>query len=200
MEPRTYKAKSFNLSRLKGISDKTLEMHFGLYEGYVKNTNLLTQQLFEIIQERKALATNPVYTELKRHLGFEYGGMVLHEYYFGNLFPNGRGEPAGKLVYTMQQNFGAFDLWQNDFTAVGSLRGVGWAVLYQDPATGQLSNHWIELHHQGVPTGFKPILVMDVWEHAYLLDYKPAERGKYIEAFFSNLDWNAVNERLADEP
>jgi len=71
---------------------------------------------------------------------------------------------------------------------------------YEDPATGQLSNHWIELHHQGVPTGFKPILVMDVWEHAFLLDYKPAERGKYIEAYFSNLDWNAVNDRLADEP
>jgi Fe-Mn family superoxide dismutase len=162
MEPRSYKVKSFTLSRLKGISDKTLEMHFGLYEGYVKNTNLLTQQLFEITQQRKALATNPAYTELKRHLGFEYGGMVLHEYYFGNLFPNGRGEPAAKLVYSMQQNFGAFDL----------LRGVGWAVLYEDPATGQLSNHWIELHHQGVPTGFKPILVMDVWEHAFLLDYK----------------------------
>jgi Fe-Mn family superoxide dismutase len=126
--------------------------------------------------------------------------MVLHEYYIGNMIPSGRGEPAAKLVYSMQQNFGAFDLWQNDFMAVGSLRGVGWAVLYEDPATGQLSNHWIELHHQGVPTGFKPILVMDVWEHAFLLDYKPAERGKYIEAFFSNLDWNAVNDSLADEP
>ena len=77
------------------------------------------------------------------------------------------------------------------------MRGVGWAILYQDPVNEQLSNHWIALHQDGVPSGFKPILVMDVWEHAFLLDYKPAERGKYIEAFFANIDWDAVQRRLS---
>lgn len=193
MEQHAYKAKKFNLSGLTGISDKTLEMHFGLYEGYVKNTNLLSEQLLEMTQRKKAAATNPAYSEVKRHLGFEYGGMVLHEYYFGNLAAKGKGNVSSQLKQGLEESFGSFDAWKADFVAVGGMRGVGWAVLYQDPLAGQLSNHWIELHQQGVPSGFKPILVMDVWEHAFLLDYKPSERSKYIEAFFSNIDWDVVN-------
>ncbi|MGH7846450.1 MAG: superoxide dismutase [Candidatus Binatia bacterium] len=197
MHGRSYKAKDFNLSGLDGISDKTLEMHFGLYEGYVKNTNMLTEQLFEMVQQRRAAAANPAYAETKRHLGFEYGGMVLHEYYFGNLAPKAKGKPSKELVETLDQNFGNFESWRTDFTAVGNLRGVGWAVLYEDPVNEQLSNHWIELHQQGVPSGFKPILVMDVWEHAFLLDYKPSDKSKYIEAFFSNINWDVVNEAFS---
>jgi Fe-Mn family superoxide dismutase len=193
MEQRSYRATKFDLSGLHGISDRTLEMHFELYEGYVKNTNLLTEQLLEMARNKKASGTNPAYSELKRHLGFEYGGMVLHEYYFGNLAPKGRGEISPQFKQTLEKSFESFDAWKSDFVAVGSMRGVGWAVLYQDPLTGQLSNHWIELHQQGVPSGFKPILVMDVWEHAFLIDYKPSQRSKYIEAFFSNIDWNVVN-------
>jgi Fe-Mn family superoxide dismutase len=76
------------------------------------------------------------------------------------------------------------------------MRGVGWAICNQNPANGRLSNHWITLHETGNIAGFDPIVVMDVWEHAYLLDYKPAERPKYIEAFFSNIDWSASEQRL----
>jgi superoxide dismutase, Fe-Mn family len=76
------------------------------------------------------------------------------------------------------------------------MRGVGWAICYQNPANGRLSNHWITLHEVGNVSGFRPVLVMDVWEHAYLLDYKPSERQKYIEAFYSNIDWNVVHKRL----
>jgi len=173
-------------------------MHLDLYRGYVKNTNLLIERLTEISQSGKASATNPAYAELTRRLGFEYGGMVLHEYYFGNLVAMGRGGPSSALNHLSEQSFGSFNNWKRDFVSVGSLRGVGWAVLYQDPANGQISNHWITLHQQGARSGFKPLLVMDVWGHAYLLDYKPAEQGKYIEAFFSNLDWSVVNERLAN--
>ncbi|MGH7829966.1 MAG: superoxide dismutase [Candidatus Binatia bacterium] len=191
-----YKAKRFNLSGLKGISDETLEMHLGLYEGYVENTNLLNEQLLEMVRQRKASGTNPAYAEVKRHLGFEYGGMVLHEYYFGNLCPNGEGSPSRKFHDAVSRSFGDFEKWKADFVAVGNFRGVGWAILYQDPVTAELSNHWIELHQQGVPSGFKPVLVMDVWEHAFLLDYKPAERQKYIEAFFANINWDVVNEWL----
>jgi Fe-Mn family superoxide dismutase len=191
-----YTPRTFQLSGLQGISDATLELHLGLYQGYVKNTNLLTEHLMELGQQKKATALNPAYAELTRRLGFEYGGMVLHEYYFGNLAANGKGDPSPQFQAAIEQNFGSFSAWKEDFIAIGGFRGVGWAVLYQDPLTHFLSNHWIELHHQGVPSGFKPILVMDVWEHAFLLDYKPAERGKYLEAFFSNIDWTAVDERL----
>jgi superoxide dismutase, Fe-Mn family len=192
----TYKAKEFKLSRLNGISDETLEMHFGLYQGYVKNTNLLTEQIFEMTRKKDTSGKDPAYAELTRRLGFEYGGMVLHEYYFENLAAKGKGSPSKELKQAFEQSFTGFDNWRQAFAAVGDMRGVGWAILYQDPVTEQLSNHWIALHQNGVPSGFKPILVMDVWEHAYLLDYKPAERGKYIEAFFSNINWEAVHQRL----
>lgn len=191
-----YKAQTFNLKGLNGISDQTLEMHFALYNGYVTNTNKLTDELVEL--GKKGGASSPAYAELTRRLGFEYNGMILHEYYFGNLTPNGRGQPQSEsdVMKLIDKSFGGWDAWLQDFKAVGAMRGVGWAILFQDPMTGMLSNHWITLHQDGNPAGFKPILVMDVWEHAFLLDYKPAERGKYIEAFFSNIDWDAVNSRL----
>ena len=192
-----YTPKKWNLAGLKGISDHTLEVHFGLYEGYVKNTNLLNEQLEEFARAGKAEATNLPFAELSRHLGFEYNGMVLHEYYFDNLTSAGNGAPAsGKLYDVASASFGNFDTWKKDFAAVGGMRGVGWAIAYQDPKSGRLTNHWISLHEDGNIAGFEPILVMDVWEHAFMLDYKPAERSKYIEAFFSNVDWKKTESRL----
>ena len=190
----SFKARSFPLSGLTGISDKTLEMHFGLYEGYVKETNQLTEQLAELAKAGKA-AKNPVYAEMNRHLGYEYGGMILHEYYFENLAPKGKGKPSAQLTKALEDTFGSFETWKADFMAVGGTRGVGWAVLFRDPITGRMTNQCITLHEQGVPAGYSPILVMDAWEHAFLLDYKPSERAKYIEAFFSNVNWEEVGER-----
>ncbi len=196
MSKAVYKAKDFKLSGLEGISDKTLEAHFALYQGYVKNTNLLNEQIMEIIHSGKASGKEPAYAELTRRLGFEYGGMVLHEYYFENLAAKGRGQLSKELGAYFEKSFGSLDTWKQAFTAVGEMRGVGWAILYQDPETEHLSNHWVALHHDGVPSGFKPILVLDVWEHAFVLDYSPSGRSKYIEAFFSNIDWEVVKARL----
>ncbi|MGH6861498.1 MAG: superoxide dismutase [Phyllobacterium sp.] len=196
-----YQVKEFNLSRLNGISDRTLEMHFKLYEGYVKETNRLTEAIAEILKDgRVDQEEMPAYSELKRRLGFEYNGMVLHEYYFGNLKKDGREDPArdSAFLQAVESSFGSFELWKADFTSVGKMRGVGWAISYLDPLHGQLSNHWVTLHEVGNVAGFIPVLVMDVWEHAFLLDYKPAERPKYIEAFFSNLNWPTVEERLSE--
>jgi Fe-Mn family superoxide dismutase len=123
---------------------------------------------------------------------------VLHEYYFENLSAKGKGEPSKELKEVFESSFGGFDKWKEAFTAVGEMRGVGWAILYQDPATEQLSNHWVALHQDGVPSGFKPILVMDVWEHAFVLDYSPSGRSKYIDAFVANIDWDVLNKRLKD--
>jgi Fe-Mn family superoxide dismutase len=196
---KTYKAKQFNLSGLNGISDQTLEMHFKLYEGYVTNTNILNEKLAAIVGKGAVSADDmPAYSEMTRRLGFEYNGMVLHEYYFGNMKKGGNVDPdKGSNFYkTVEQTYGSYDLWKNDFVSIGKMRGVGWAICYQNPENGLLSNHWITLHEDGNIAGFKPILVMDVWEHAFLLDYKPAERPKYIEAFFSNIDWDSVNQRV----
>ncbi|MGB7923976.1 MAG: superoxide dismutase [Pyrinomonadaceae bacterium] len=195
----TYQAKQFNLSGLKGISDQTLEMHFKLYEGYVKETNNLTEKISEFLQDGKVDQEEmPAYSELTRRLGFEYNGMVLHEYYFDNMIKDGAGDAdkSSAFAKAAEQSFGSYDIWKADFVGVGKMRGVGWAMCYQNPANGRLSNHWITLHETGNVSGFVPVLVMDVWEHAYLLDYKPAERPKYIEAFFSNIDWKTVEGRL----
>ena len=191
-----YKQKSFDLSGLNGISDHTLEVHFGLYAGYVKQTNTLNEQLYSMLQDGKA--GTPSYAELTRRLGFEYNGMVLHEWYFGNMTRSGGAEVAASspLGQALTANFGSVDNWRKDFTSVGAMRGVGWAVAYLDPATGRISNHWITLHEDGNIAGFKPLVVMDVWEHAFLLDYKPADRPKYIESFMSNLDLAVVEGRL----
>jgi Fe-Mn family superoxide dismutase len=196
----SYKARQFNLSGLNGISDKTLEMHFKLYEGYVKETNNLTDRISEFIKDGNVDQEEmPAYSELTRRLGFEYNGMVLHEYYFGNLKSGvGIGDPekTSQFVKAAESTFGSYDIWKADFVGIGKMRGVGWAICNQNPANGRISNHWVTLHETGNVAGFNPILVMDVWEHAFLLDYKPAERPKYIEAFFSNINWAEVENRL----
>jgi Fe-Mn family superoxide dismutase len=200
METKIYKPKQFNLSGLNGISDKTMEMHFKLYEGYVSNTNLLTERIQAILADGKVDQEEmPAYSELTRRLGFEYNGMVLHEYYFGNMKKNGGGEPsrASEFRSAVGRSFPSFEIWKTDFTSIAKMRGVGWSVTYLDPAAGLVSNHWIEMHQTGNVAGFIPLVVMDVWEHAFLLDYKPADRPKYIDAFMSNLDWDAVEKRTA---
>jgi superoxide dismutase, Fe-Mn family len=195
----SYKAKQFDLSGLQGISDKTLEMHFKLYEGYVKGVNDLNERIAEMLRDGRVDQDEvPAYSELTRRLGFEYNGMVLHEHYFQNLQKQGTGMPSSDsgFVKGAERTFGSYDLWKTDFVGVGKMRGVGWAICYQDPNTGMISNHWITLHETGNVSGFIPILVMDVWEHAFILDYAPADRPKYIEAFFSNINWQAVESRL----
>jgi Fe-Mn family superoxide dismutase len=191
-----YKQHDFPLTGLTGISDKQIEVHKGLYAGYVRNVNILNERIAAL--EKDGKIGTPDWAELTRRLGFEYDGMILHEYYFGNLRAGASPlDPSSALGRALQQAFGSVDAWLADFKGIGAMRGVGWAVLFQDPATGWLSNHWLTLHQDGVPAGFKPILVLDVWEHAFMVDYVPAERPKYIDAFFQNVDWDAVQQRLA---
>jgi Fe-Mn family superoxide dismutase len=193
-----YEPKQFpRLRGLSGISDALLQDHFKLYEGYVKNTNELNAQLNAMLKEGKAKATNPAFAELTRHLGFETCGMILHELYFANLAP----EPdalnkVGPLAQAFKQSHGSVEGWLEDFKAIAAMRGVGWAIAYQNPETKRVSNHWIELHNDGHPPGYKPIVVMDCWEHAFVPDYKATERAKYIDAYFRNLDYRACEARL----
>lgn len=198
-----YPVREFDFGRLMGISERTLEIHLKLYAGYVKQVNGLNEQIAALggsgAIESKAVI---VYSELKRRLGYEYNGMVLHELYFDNLKGGAGGDaPRGsRFERAAISSFGSLQRWKSDFSRVGNLRGIGWAICCLDPASGRLSNLWISSHEVGHVAGFVPILVMDVWEHAYLLDYAPADRPKYIEAFFSNVDWSAAESRLAHAP
>ncbi len=194
----TYTAKTFDLSDLTGISNETLAMHFKLYEGYVTNTNTYNQRIADMIGGGELDATQvAAFSEIKRRFGFEYNGMVLHEYYFENMQKHGTGDPTGGDFKTAAEaSFGSYEVWKADFVNTGKMRGVGWAACYQDPSNGAISNHWINLHETGNVAGYKPILIMDVWEHAFIKDYAPVDRPKYIEAFFSNINWATVNSRL----
>jgi superoxide dismutase, Fe-Mn family len=199
LNDQPYQTKSFNLRGLQGISDKTIDLHLTLYEGYVKATNLLQGKIAEFLKDGTVDQEElPAYSELTRRLGFEYNGMVLHEYYFDNLTPRASLKPDSTSAFLRQAeaSFGSYERWKTDFVSVGKMRGVGWALCFQDPSSGRLTNHWITLHEHGNVAGFKPVLVMDVWEHAFLRDYTPAQRGQYIEAFFSNINWRVVDRRV----
>src|SRR5438128_7222924 len=196
---QAYDVKPFNLHGLNGISDRTLDMHMKLYEGYVQAANQLTTQIGSMLSDGQVDQEEmPAYSELTRRLGFEYNGMVLHELYFQNLTKARTTKSGSNSAFRQaaEASFGSYDIWKADFMGIGKMRGVGWAMCYQDPTNRRLSNHWITLHEVGNVTGFVPILVMDVWEHAFLLDYKPSERAQYIQAFFANIDWDAIDRRL----
>ncbi len=199
MDPKKkLEAKQFpRLRGLKGISDQVLQNHLELYAGYVKNVNELNSQLDGLRKEGKAQATNLAYAEMTRRLGFEFDGAILHELYFSNLAPEpdplDQNSPLGQLL---AQSFGSVAEWLADFKAVAAMRGVGWAITYQNPETRLLGNHWIELHQGGHPSGHKAIVVLDAWEHAFVPDYKPTERANYIEAYLKNLDYRACGARL----
>jgi Fe-Mn family superoxide dismutase len=183
---------------LTGISDKQLEEHLKLYEGYVKRTNALTEKLYAICSDGKAAGADPVYAELTRRLGFEYAGMVNHEYYFENLTGGAQAEPpaGSKFRTAVEASFGKYETWLADFRAVATMPGIGWAFTFQDPSTGWLSNHFVQLHQDNVVPGFSPVLVMDGWEHAFMRDYLATERAKYVDAFFKNVNWEAIDKRI----
>lgn len=194
--PKTFTPKKWDLSGLKGISDATLETHFKLYEGYVKNTNLLNERLAELREQGKASGEDPAFAEPMRRLAFEYNGMRLHELYFDNMTKRHEEIGTGRLANALGEAYDGFENWKKDFMAVGGMRGIGWVIAYCDTANGQITNHWINDHEDGHIAGSIPIVVMDVWEHAFIKDYKPAEKSKYIEAFFANIDWKGCEARL----
>jgi superoxide dismutase, Fe-Mn family len=188
-----YAAKDFaKLIGIEGFSETLLKNHFTLYQGYVTNTNKVLDTLDQMAKDGKAAL--PEFAELKRRLGWEFNGMRLHEYYFENLGGKGGIDKNGAIAKKMSQSFGSVDAWEKDFRATGAMRGIGWAALYQDTATGRLMNFWINEHDVAHPSGCTPLLILDVFEHAFMIDYG-LKRADYIEAFFKNINWAAVEAR-----
>jgi len=184
-----------SLLNMKDFSETLLQNHFTLYQGYVNNTNKLLDSLGQMVKE--GTSSNTEFAELKRRLGWEFNGMRLHELYFGNLGGSGIVDPSSTLSRELSASFGSRDAWETDFRATGGMRGIGWVGLYRDNTNGSLMNFWINEHDVGHPTGCTPILIMDVFEHAFMLDYG-LKRTLYIDAFFSNINWDVVESRLVD--
>jgi Fe-Mn family superoxide dismutase len=187
-----YTAKEFiNLIGMEGFSETLLKNHFTLYQGYVTNTN----KAHDILNNKTKDGTNPEYAELKRRFGFEFNGMRLHEYYFENLGGKTPLDKSGNLARKLADIWSSYETWEQDFKATGSMRGIGWTILYQDTLTEKFFNQWINEHETGHLTGCQPILVMDVFEHAFITDYG-LKRADYITTFFKNIDWGVVENRL----
>ncbi|HKZ15888.1 MAG TPA: Fe-Mn family superoxide dismutase, partial [Geobacteraceae bacterium] len=182
-----YEAKDYSkLIGMQGFSDTLLKNHFTLYQGYVTNSNKVLDILGQMLKEDKS--ATPEFAELKRRLGWEFNGMRLHEYYFGNLGGKAPLDRNGKLAKKLAEDFGSVESWEKDFRAVGAMRGIGWAVCYQDTNNGKLINFWINEHDVSHPAGCNPILILDIFEHAFMIDYG-LKRADYIESFFGNIDW-----------
>lgn len=187
-----YEAKNYeHLLGLKGFSDGLLQNHFGLYEGYVKNTNLLLERLKSL-----SLGT-PEYSETQRRFGWEWNGMRLHELYFGNLTKESTGNIEETLLEKIQKSFGSLEDFKKNFIGIGSMRGIGWVALVYDEKVDALFNVWINEHDGGHLVGVTPLLIMDVFEHAFILDYG-MKRLEYIESFMKAIDWEIVGKRLSE--
>lgn len=179
----------------KGFSDNLLKTHFTLYQGYVTNTNKANDILKKMLEEGKT--ATPEFAELKRRFGWEFNGMRLHELYFGNIIKDGKAiDASGKLQKKIAEEFGSFDNFVKDFKETGKMRGIGWVILYYDISTGRLFNCWINEHDVGHLSTAAPLLVMDVFEHAFFTDYG-TKRADYIEAFFAAINWAEVERRLS---
>lgn len=190
-EPKNYD----HLLGTPGFSDQLLKNHFTLYQGYVKNVNTLQEELSALLKAGKT--GTPAFAELKRRFGWEFNGMRLHELYFGNMKNGGsKLDPASKLWAQMDRDFGPKPAWRDDFKAVSAMRGIGWVILYYDPEKDQLFNVWVNEHDLGHLAGAVPLLVLDVFEHAYTLDYG-LKKADYIEAFFKAIDWETVEKRFS---
>lgn len=178
---------------LPGLSKDLLAEHLTLYKGYVTRTNGLLRDMLAAEKEGKA---NAMVQELRRRLGFEFSGMRFHEWYFEALnAAAAKPTENHSLQQAIRATWGSFDAWWAAFKATCTMPGIGWAALLQDPVTGRLMNAWFQDHENAIPVGAKALLVVDVWEHAYVKDYGATGRGKYVDAVKPLLDWKTIEAR-----
>jgi len=189
-----YTEKKFEIPQLDGISAKSVEEHLGLYAGYVKNFNAIAGKLAEYAKDTEANAQ--ALSELIRRKSFEFDGMRLHEYYFEQ-FEGGAKEldKNSALAQMFEKEYRGY--FKEYFKAIGMMRGPGWAVLYWDPVGKEFQAGFVGEQHQGHFVALPVILALDVWEHAYLLDYGTAGKAKHIDAFFNNINWPVIEQRFA---
>ena len=185
----------FNIGELKGISAKNIDEHLKLYAGYVKHSNLILEKINELVQdaEKNAYALG----EVQRRFGFEYNGMRNHEVYFESLSGGAKALiDSSELKKVITAEWGSFDAWLNRFKSIALMRGIGWAMLYYDREEKRLLSTWVDEQHLGQLQDCTLILGLDMWEHAYVYDYPTSEKKKYIEAFFENLNWGAIEKNF----
>ncbi len=197
MAKMSYEPKDFkNLAGIKGFSEQLMKNHLSLYQGYVANTNKLIADLDKLLKENETGAHK--FAELKRRFGWEFNGMKLHEHYFLNITNKFKElDKNSKFFREIAEYFGSYETWVKDFKSVGLMRGIGWVILYYDIEAKKFFNTWINEHDTSHLLGAAPILVMDMFEHAFMIDYG-LKKAEYIESFFKAIDWNEVAKRFKE--
>ncbi|MBI5138316.1 MAG: superoxide dismutase [Candidatus Vogelbacteria bacterium] len=191
MKKVTFEEKKFQVGPLEGLSSRQIEEHLKLYGGYVRNCNLLIEKI--TLESSKESSDALMLSELRRRLGFEFNGMRLHEIYFDSLQGTPSSALPADLILIINEQFRTIDNLISEIKKMALMRGIGWVLLLKDKVSGSLLLNWVSDHEIGHLAGARVVLALDVWEHAYLLDYLPGERTKYVDAFFKNLDWEKVS-------
>ncbi len=194
---KIFEEKKFNIGELSGISAKNIEEHLKLYSGYVKNANLVREKLGKLYQEDPA-GNAFLIGELHRRFAFEFNGVRNHEYYFQSLSGGAKPLPANSKLKAELEKDVPMDVFIEAFKQMAATRGIGWAVMAWDQATGQLVTSWIDEQHLGQLNGAKWILALDMWEHSYIYDYASSEKKKYIDTFFQNLNWEEIEKNFVE--
>jgi len=186
---------TFNIPELKGISKITIEEHIKLYEGYVKNTNTILTHISDLLKDSEKFAYE--LGELQRRFSFEFDGMRNHEYYFEQL-EGGPTEINESSVFAKKvtESFGSTKNLIERLSSIALTRGIGWSMLYFDKKTNQLLTAWVDEQHMGHLTGLAPIVAIDVWEHSYVLDYKPSGKKNYVSDYVTQINWSVVEKRF----
>ncbi len=193
-----YTAKQFNLPTLTGISEEQVKVHLGLYEGYVKHVNLIGEKLGAV--RAGTLELDPyIVAELRRRFAFEFDGMRMHEYYFDQ-FENGTHplDAESTLAKIASEKYSSVDGFIAHIKEVAGSRGIGWVVVYYDTIGKTLHTTFVGDHEVGQLSGLPIILALDLWEHAYMVDYRPATKKDYVEAFFKNVNWGVIEKRFEE--
>lgn len=191
----TYTARTFNLPELKGLSTEQIAVHLALYEGYVKHTNLIMEKIKEY-KEADAVGNAYAIAELRRRLGFEFDGMRMHEYYFEQFEGEKGGDPQSALAKAVTEKYGSGEHFMSHIKEVAGTRGIGWVVVYADPRGNTIHTTFVNDHEIGQLAGLPILLAVDLWEHAYMVDYKPKDKMTYIDAFLENVNWTVVENRF----
>jgi Fe-Mn family superoxide dismutase len=194
----TYTPRTFTLPVLEGLSEEQVKVHLALYEGYVKHVNVLREQIAELTALNKDKYAFAI-TETRRRLGFEFNGMRMHEYYFEQLEGGTSAlQEESALGKAVCEKYGSIDEFLAHVKSVAMSRGIGWTMLYADPAHGTVHIAWVTDHELGQLGGLPIIFALDMWEHAFMIDYRPATKKDYVEAFLKNVNWGIAEKRFAD--
>lgn len=187
--------KQFKLNQITFISQKNIDEHLKLYGAYVKNANLIMQKLAEYRKDVETYAYE--IAELGRRFSFEYNGIKNHEYYFEQLEGgNNQINKESALFAKIEKDFGSFENFLIIFKQTAMTRGIGWSMLYYDKQNDILINSWVDEQHLGQLIDAKPILCLDMWEHAFVYDFATSEKKAYVEAFFANINWSVIENRF----